>query len=91
MTPSPGQGVIALVVRENDNNLSFLKKVNHPSSFIESECERIYLSALDGSCETPVGALAKIKLIKKKKRFILIIWLHPLMDLNILRIKLILT
>ena len=68
MTPSPGQGVIALVVRENDNNLSFLKKVNHPSSFIESECERIYLSALDGSCETPVGALAKIKLIKKKKK-----------------------
>ncbi len=68
MTPSPGQGVIALVVRESDNNLGFLKKVNHPSSFIESECERIYLSALDGSCETPVGALAKIKLIKKKKK-----------------------
>ena len=59
MTPSPGQGVIALVVRENDNNLVFLKKVNDPSSFIESECERIYLSALDGSCETLVGALAK--------------------------------
>jgi hydroxymethylbilane synthase len=68
MTPSPGQGVIALVVRENDKNLGFLKKVNDPSSFIESECERIYLSALDGSCETPVGALAKIKLIKKKKK-----------------------
>lgn len=68
MTPSPGQGVIALVVRENDKNLDFLKQVNHPSSFIESECERIYLSALDGSCETPVGAIAKIKLINKKKR-----------------------
>ena len=46
----------------------FFKKSNNPSSFIESKCERTYLEALDGSCETPVGALAKIKLIKKKKK-----------------------
>jgi hydroxymethylbilane synthase len=67
MIPSPGQGVIAIVVRKNDNLLSLLKKLNDQKTLIESECERNFLSALDGSCKTPIGALARLELKTKSK------------------------
>ena len=68
--PSPGQGVIAIVVREDDSDQIFLKKINHQVSYLESECERIYLSALDGSCKTPIGALAKLEKESNKKKIL---------------------
>ena len=38
-------------------------------TFIESDCERCFLKALDGSCKTPIGALARI-IKKNKKKYI---------------------
>ena len=67
MIPSPGQGVIAIVIRENDNLLNFLENLNDTKTLIESECERNFLSALDGSCKTPIGALARLELKAKSK------------------------
>ena len=67
MIPSPGQGVIAIVVRKNDNLLSLLKRLNDQKTLIESQCERNFLSALDGSCKTPIGALARLELKTKSK------------------------
>jgi len=58
MIPSPGQGVIAIVIRKDDDLSSLLDKINDQKTFIESECERNFLLALDGSCKTPIGALA---------------------------------
>ncbi|MAZ46881.1 MAG: hydroxymethylbilane synthase [Rickettsiales bacterium] len=58
MIPSPGQGIIAIVTRKDDEILSLLERLNDKKTFIESECERNFLSALDGSCKTPIGALA---------------------------------
>ena len=67
MIPSPGQGVIAIVIRENDNLLNFLENLNDKKTLIESECERNFLSALDGSCKTPIGALARLEVKAKSK------------------------
>ena len=67
MIPSPGQGVIAIVIRENDNLLNYLENLNDQKTLIESECERNFLSALDGSCKTPIGALARLEVKPKSK------------------------
>ena len=67
MIPSPGQGVIAIVIRKHDNLLSLLKRLNDQKTSIESKCERNFLSALDGSCKTPIGALARLELKNKSK------------------------
>jgi len=67
MIPSPGQGVIAIVVRKDDDLLSLLDKLNDQKTLIESECERNFLLALDGSCKTPIGALARLEENKKAK------------------------
>ena len=58
--PAVGQGVIALVIKKNKYTESLIDQINHKSTFIESDCERQFLRALDGSCKTPIGALAKI-------------------------------
>ncbi len=67
MIPSPGQGVIAIVIRADDEIFNLLKKLNDPKTLIESECERNFLSALDGSCKTPIGALACLEVKPKPK------------------------
>ncbi len=67
MIPSPGQGVIAIVIRKDDDLLSLLERLNDQKTLIESECERTFLSALDGSCETPIGALARLEINPKPK------------------------
>ena len=60
--PALGQGVIALVVKSSHKEIKkIVKQLNHEKTFIEIECERIFLKALDGSCKTPVGGYAKLK------------------------------
>ena len=58
--PAVGQGVIALVIKKNKYTETLIDQINHKSTFIESDCERQFLRALDGYCKTPIGALAKI-------------------------------
>ena len=58
--PAVGKGVIALVIKKNKYTETLIDQINHKSTFIESDCERQFLRALDGSCKTPIGALAKI-------------------------------
>ena len=59
--PSAGQGVVALQCRENDKELiKLLKEVNHRSTHNCVVAERNVLKILEGDCETPVGAFAKI-------------------------------
>ena len=58
--PAVGQGVIALVIKKNKYTETLIDQINHQSTFIESDCERQFLRALDGSCKTPIGAIAKI-------------------------------
>jgi hydroxymethylbilane synthase len=66
--PAVGQGVIALVIKKNKYTETLIDQINHKSTFIESDCERQFLRALDGSCKTPIGAIAKIVKRNNKKQ-----------------------
>ena len=71
ITPALGQGAIALVVNRKNVKLNLIiKKLNHTKTSIETECERNFLRALDGSCQTPVGGYANIKGTNDKKKII---------------------
>ena len=59
--PAVGQGVIAIELRADDTPLrEILAPINHPATFVALETERSFLSALDGSCQTPIGGVAVI-------------------------------
>ena len=59
MVPAVGQGAIAVVCREQDTkNENLAKEITHDSTKQIVECERKFLMALEGNCETPIGANA---------------------------------
>lgn len=61
MPPAPAQGALAVTVREGDaKTLALLAPLNITEHAIATTCERAFLQALDGSCRTPIAALAKI-------------------------------
>ena len=55
---------------KNINLNRVIRKLNHTKTFLETECERIFLNALDGSCQTPVGGYAILKKINNKDKII---------------------
>jgi len=60
MLPAVAQGAIGITIRENDNQtLDWLSALNCPASAIRVAAERAALRALDGSCRTPIAALAE--------------------------------
>jgi len=59
-SPSPGQGAIAIVAREDDlQTISMLKKIEDSDSRLEIEAERALSDYIDSGCRFPVGAYAK--------------------------------
>ena len=62
MPPAPAQGALAITAREGDEKtLARLAPLNVAEHFIATTAERAFLQALDGSCRTPIAALAKIE------------------------------
>ena len=62
MLPSACQGVVALQCRSDDDPLlELLSGANDPDTHVTSVAERALLAALDGSCRTPIGALAQLE------------------------------
>jgi hydroxymethylbilane synthase len=60
MPPAPGQGALALTCRADDAaTRALLAKISVAASEIAVAAERGFLEALDGSCRTPIGALAR--------------------------------
>ena len=58
--PAPGQGALAVQIREDRQDLSeLLRGVDDAGSHREVDAERSFLKALGGSCRVPVGALAR--------------------------------
>ena len=58
--PAPGQGAIALTARSADPAaLAALAKIAHAPTAVELMAERAFLAVLDGSCRTPIAALAR--------------------------------
>jgi hydroxymethylbilane synthase len=59
--PAACQGAIAITARADDARVrEALATCEDASARIEIEAERAFLDALDGSCRTPIGALARV-------------------------------
>ena len=62
MPPAPGQGALAITCRADDlDTRAILAKLSNLIHEIEVSAERGFLHALDGSCRTPIAALARIE------------------------------
>jgi len=62
MLPAPAQGALAVQCREGDlNMLGVLSEINHTDTKACVDIERTFLAELDGSCRTPIAALAVLK------------------------------
>ncbi|MCA1906836.1 MAG: hydroxymethylbilane synthase [Magnetospirillum sp.] len=61
MLPAVAQGAIGITCREGDERaLNFLAALNCPQTMIRITAERAFLATLDGSCRTPIAALATV-------------------------------
>lgn len=62
MLPAVAQGAIGIECRLDDSRtLGFLAALNHAESARRVTAERALLAALDGSCRTPIAALAELE------------------------------
>ena len=59
--PAPGQGALAIQTREGDRAAAWIAPLHHRESELTVAAERGALTALEGSCRTPVGAHARIE------------------------------
>ena len=61
MVPSACQGIVGITVRTEDTELlEMLAGIEDPEAKAVSTAERALLSALDGSCRTPIGGYAQL-------------------------------
>ncbi|GJQ09611.1 hypothetical protein GpartN1_g1402.t1 [Galdieria partita] len=61
MLPAVAQGAIGVTIREDDEvAYSWISQLDDAHSRICIECERSFLSSLDGSCRTPIAGQAWI-------------------------------
>ncbi len=62
MLPAVGQGAIGITCRAgDDDSLQLLEALNDPATAACVAAERGFLEVLDGSCRTPIAALATIE------------------------------
>ncbi len=61
MLPAVAQGAIGIERRADDTRAAdMLASIHHASTGQQLAAERAFLAALDGSCETPIAALAEL-------------------------------
>lgn len=61
MLPAVAQGAIGIECRDNDTRVrGFLAALDDPATRLRVEAERALLAVLDGSCRTPIAALAEL-------------------------------
>ncbi|WP_026942239.1 hydroxymethylbilane synthase [Hellea balneolensis] len=61
MLPAPAQGAIGIEIRNTDKDAAAaIAPLNHADTDLAITAERAFLRALDGSCRTPIAALAKV-------------------------------
>ncbi|OGL43634.1 MAG: hydroxymethylbilane synthase [Candidatus Schekmanbacteria bacterium RBG_13_48_7] len=66
--PAPGQGALAIQVRESDKDIiELVREINDPLTEKTVFCERSLLKLLEGGCHLPLGTYARLN----KNRFIL--------------------
>lgn len=61
MLPAVAQGAIGIERREDDENVAaMLDAIRHKETEVRLAAERAFLKRLDGSCQTPIAALAEL-------------------------------
>jgi hydroxymethylbilane synthase len=61
MPPAVGQGALAVAARTDDaDTLAALALLDHAETHAAVRAERAFLSALDGSCRTAIGAFSRV-------------------------------
>jgi hydroxymethylbilane synthase len=61
MVPAAGQGIVGITVRESDTQMrELLAAIEDPEAAACATAERAMLAVLDGSCNTPIGAYARV-------------------------------
>lgn len=61
MLPAVGQGVVAIETRETDDEVARLVgQLNHADTNVCITAERAFLRRLEGGCQVPIGAIAKV-------------------------------
>ena len=61
MLPAPAQGILAVEIRNDDTRArNLLTPLDHAETAACAAAERAFLAALDGSCRTPIAALATV-------------------------------
>jgi len=61
MLPAVAQGAIGITCRDDDERAhDVLAALNHPATVLRVSAERAFLKVLDGSCRTPIAALAEM-------------------------------
>jgi hydroxymethylbilane synthase len=61
MPPAIGQGALAITARRDDQNvIAAFAAIQDCQALIETTAERAFLTALDGSCRTAIGAFAHL-------------------------------
>src|SRR5690606_13973300 len=59
--PAVGQGALAIVARADDDRVATLMRaLHHPETAIAVTAERAFLRALEGGCQVPIGAIARV-------------------------------
>ena len=57
--PAPGQGIVAIEVRDDDEAVrAVVARIDDPTAAAALLAERALVTALGGGCQTPIGALA---------------------------------
>ena len=58
--PAPGQGALAVEMRQDDDELmALVRSIEHPLTRRATTAERAFLEILGGGCQVPVGAYAR--------------------------------
>jgi hydroxymethylbilane synthase len=62
MLPAPGQGALAVTVRQGDHAVAAAvrRAVHQPAVALAVAAERAFLRRLEGGCQVPVGAYARV-------------------------------
>ena len=62
MLPAPAKGAIGIEIRAKDSDTrALIAKIHDEATGIAITAERAFLGELDGSCRTPIAALATVK------------------------------
>jgi len=62
LLPAVGQGIIAVEARETSVWVrDLLKPVNDLNSLLAAEAERSFMQTVEGGCQVPMGALARVR------------------------------